>query len=503
MPYYYGTVGDDVINGSDWDDYIYGGPNGYYWDGPGRDTLYGNGGNDYLYGGESADKLYGGAGNDYLNGYTGNDEYYFSGSFGQDTIEDYYGSNKVVFTDLDISDVSFEYDGDDLFIMKNGSSDRVAIRDYHDYSGYYTIQFADGIWTNGPTNGNDTLIGTWGDDRIDALAGNDSVSGGWGNDTLTGNTGNDRLYGEGGDDWLIGGPGNDVLDGGVGSDWANYWRDGGTGGVTVDLALGRATRGGETDTLYSIENVGGTDYNDTIKGNSLANYLTGGNGNDSIYGVDGNDLLAGGNGNDLLDGGTGSDTVTYEVSGAAVKIDLGLAKGMRGSEVDRFVGIENAKGSSFADEIRGSSGANELNGLGGNDTLYGGAGNDVLYGGTGNDRIIGQTGYDRMYGEAGKDVFDINPGDTGIGPGHRDIIVDFQRGSDKIDLASFDANASRAGDQAFTFIGTNGFTAAGQLHYLYDGSNTIVQASTDADSQPELEIQLTGRIALTAADFVL
>jgi serralysin len=503
MAYYYGSVGDDTINGSYWDDYIYGGSSNDPYNGTGRDTLYGFSGNDTLYGGASADRLDGGAGNDTLNGGSGNDEYYFSGSFGQDLISEYGDSNKIIFSDLNITDVTFEYDEDDLFITRNGSSDRVAISDYRYYNGYYTIQFKDGIWTNGPTNGNDSLIGGWGGDRIDALAGNDSVSGGYGNDTLTGNAGSDRLYGEEGDDWLVGGLGNDTLDGGSGADWANYWRDGGTSGINVDLGLGRATRGAETDTLYGIENVGGTDYNDTIKGNSLANYLTGGSGNDSIYGMDGEDLLAGGNGNDILDGGTGNDTVTYEVSGALVKLDLALGTGTRGTEVDRLYSVENGRGSSFGDEIRGSAGANELNGLAGNDLLFGGAGNDTLYGGVGNDRLTGDAGFDRMHGEAGRDVFDINQGDTGVGPGHRDIIADFQRGADKIDLASLDARSGNAGDQAFAFIGAKGFTAAGQLRYLYDGTSTIVQGDVNGDKVVDFEIQLTGKLALTAADFVL
>jgi Ca2+-binding RTX toxin-like protein len=66
MGYYLGTVGDDVIPGSEDDDHIYGGPN--YYGGEGRDTLYGLGGNDYLSGGENADKLIGGTGNDTLDG---------------------------------------------------------------------------------------------------------------------------------------------------------------------------------------------------------------------------------------------------------------------------------------------------------------------------------------------------------------------------------------------------------------------------------------------------
>src|SRR3954447_738453 len=106
MPHYDGTVGDDVIHGSEYDDVIYGGPTHYssgysYNNGEGRDTLYGEGGNDELYGGENVDKLIGGAGNDILNGGSGNDDYQFSGNFGQDLIRSDYGDfNTVSFLDL-------------------------------------------------------------------------------------------------------------------------------------------------------------------------------------------------------------------------------------------------------------------------------------------------------------------------------------------------------------------------------------------------------------------
>ena len=47
MGYFLGTIGDDTIEGSDGDDYLYGGPNGDRYSGEGRDTLFGYGGNDF------------------------------------------------------------------------------------------------------------------------------------------------------------------------------------------------------------------------------------------------------------------------------------------------------------------------------------------------------------------------------------------------------------------------------------------------------------------------
>ena len=66
---------------------------------------------------------------------------------------------------------------------------------------------------------------------------------------------------------------------------------------------------GETDTLRSIENIGGTSGDDTITGNSQANILTGGSG--------GHDVLSGGDGDDRLIGGGFTTTTTYSAPSQA------------------------------------------------------------------------------------------------------------------------------------------------------------------------------------------
>ena len=80
-----------------------------------------------------------------------------------------------------------------------------------------------------------------------------------------------------GNDTLVGGAGNDSLDGGAaGSDTASYIDA--TAGVTVSLALTAAqnTIGAGTDTLFNFENLTGSNFNDTLIGNSVANILNGG-----------------------------------------------------------------------------------------------------------------------------------------------------------------------------------------------------------------------------------
>jgi 3-phytase/alkaline phosphatase D len=120
------------------------------------------------------------------------------------------------------------------------------------------------------TNGDDTLIGTPGPDRISSLGGDDTIAGELGNDVLFGGNGDDVLRGDANrvrHDGRVGG--DDIIYGGNGDD-----RIGGKGG---------------DDQLY------------------------GDAGKDIIWGDRGNDLLRGGLGDDLLIGGAGQDTFVLAI----------------------------------------------------------------------------------------------------------------------------------------------------------------------------------------------
>jgi hypothetical protein len=74
---------------------------------------------------------------------------------------------------------------------------------------------------------------------------------------------------------------------------------------------------------------------------------------------------------------------------------------------------------------------------------------------------------------------------------------------DHLDLSRIDANALRAGNQAFAFIGKGEFTAAGQVRYEAAGSEARVFLNTDADHDAEGIIRLAGIRSLKSGDFLL
>jgi Ca2+-binding RTX toxin-like protein len=199
----------------------------------------------------------------------------------------------------------------------------------------------------------------------------------------------------------------------------------------------------------------------------------------------------------IWDGG-GRDTIdcSNQVLSCEIRLQSGAYShfGTQGDfAIAKGVVIENATGGRASDSLVGNGAANRLAGNAGNDVLSGAGGNDVLTGGAGRDRLAGG---------AGRDVFDFDrAADTGATALRRDVISDFTRGMDRIDLSGIDANASTAVNDAFRYIGARAFgaDATGQLR-LEDG---IVYGSTDADAAAEFSIEVVGATGLGAADFVL
>jgi|GEM_PF-2314737 len=146
-------------------------------------------------------------------------------------------------------------------------------------------------------------------DTISSLE-EESIIGTEGNDLLNGTINSDSLEGLEGNDIFDGGLGDDILNGGLGNDTAIYQFD--EDGISIDMDANIATDGfGNSDTLISIENIVGSEFDDIITGDDRENKLTGRDGNDTIEGGDGDDFLIGLAGVDILAGDAGNDTFVY------------------------------------------------------------------------------------------------------------------------------------------------------------------------------------------------
>lgn len=506
MAYIYGTPGDDRADlggtsliGTGENDYIY----GY----AGNDLIEGRGGNDSLYGGSgNFNTIFGGQGNDLVHseGIGG----YFDGGAGVDRLAlthagslsidlgagwGNYGSSAI----SRFSARNFEH-----LVLSAGNDTVVgsaAANHVMTGAGNDVVQALGGADTVYGEAGNDTLDGGGGNDTVNGGLGDDEIFGGAGHDSLEGHDGHDLVWGGAGNDILSGGRGNDTLDGGEsGFDTASYANH--QGGVTADLRVGTAlsTVFGvtETDTLFRIDKLIGSSFDDFLFAQG-ATEIEGGAGNDTIYS---------GAGTNRLTGGAQNDTVVYTFSTAGVNVDLAANTASGGwAQGDILSGFESVRGSDHGDTLRlGANGG----------TLEGRAGNDVLTGGGGSDRIIGGSGYDDMRGGAGPDFFVFTAVADSAWSNQADRIRDFTRGSDKIDLSALDANAHVSGNQAFTKLmmspapySDSQFTA-GTIAFNHASNSTLILVNTSDNSTngfdaPELAIVLDGVMNLSLSDFIL
>lgn len=291
------------------------------------------------------------------------------------------------------------------------------------------------------TSGNDILFGTTEEDTIYGLAGNDMLNGGMGADTLIGGRGDDiymltdadiitenpgegrdtvilgdgltetvydlpdnvenlsalgvtghELHGNALDNRITGGDGNDIIDGSGGTDIM----EGGKGDDVyfVDNAGDRVRElAGEGEdeirtaqanfSLASIANVekltfiGVGDFNGT--GNSLANVITGGTGNDTLDGKTGIDTLTGLTGDDTYIVDNAGDQVIEAVNSGTdtVRASVDYILGDNVERLELKGSAHSGTGNALDNILIGNNGANTLDGGLGADAMVGGLGNDV------------------------------------------------------------------------------------------------------------------------------
>ncbi len=406
-----GSAFNDSITGSSGNDTISGGLGGV-------DTLNGGTGDDlfYGYGGDSID---GGAGFDTLSYEFASGPATFNVAFsaGNFTSTSYLnGAPSIIDTTTSVegfygsiyADVFNGSSGDDYFVgfgggdTIHGGLGSFDIIDHFFATAGVTISAITGA---GTVLMGGTTLSTF--DGIEAFYGSNFA------DTITGDDGPNSIRARQGDD---------TIDGGAGIDRVDYFRA--NGSVTVqlnadDIAAGWSSGADGVDVLYRFERIRGSLLgDDQLFGNDFDNRLEGSGGNDSLFGAggnddlrgdDGNDTLRGGAGNDSLDGGSGTDMLDFSDATGGITFTLsqdtdgggywsaGLNAGSQpGLGTDQYRNMEGVIGSAFNDSITGSSGNDTISGgLGGVDTLNGGTGDDLFYG-YGGDSIDGGAGFDTL-----------------------------------------------------------------------------------------------------------
>jgi Ca2+-binding RTX toxin-like protein len=245
------------------------------------------------------------------------------------------------------------------------------------------------------TAGADVIVGQGGDDHIGARKAKDRVCGGSGNDILVGGRGNDTIKGGPGNDSLSGYRGDEVLDGGPGRDAAKFRLA--TKAVTASLETNTASGEG-LDTLTGIEQLWGSNFNDTLTGDNGGggNELVGAAGDDVLTGLDGADNVVGNKGNDTLDGGDGFDVLDHQILSGPGPIAVDFPDGtVTGVGSDTFANFEGVNDTPGDDTFQGDATSVNFNlSAGGNDTVDAAGGNDFVIGGGGDDTLDGGPGTD-------------------------------------------------------------------------------------------------------------
>ena len=413
-----GSEHDDAITGNRYANSIWGRGGNDELDGlRGNDMLFGGSGDDELDGGRGDDTLEGGYGADVLTGGDGDDTASYAGSMmgvtvrlhnskamGGDAKGDTFGATvEATYTDKDKDEITamlpdimnltgsanadvLAGDFRDNTIMGGGGDDKI-------YGGPdpKNLPMDRGDVDNDDTlmgeGGNDMIFGGGGDDTLDGGAGNDMLVGGGGADTYRGGAGSDMIYADAMDVNINGfGPEDDTdttdvnesIDDPMDVDTLSYAMVSNEDetGITADISA-------TNENITNIENIVGSDYDDTLTGDAQDNVIEGGDGGDD------------------LDGGAhgdGGDTLSYANSDGRVTVTLVADAEAETSRAhasrDTAENFENVTGSAYDDRLTGDVNANVLKGGAGDDEIVGDAGADTVEGGAGADEMDGDDGND-------------------------------------------------------------------------------------------------------------
>lgn len=412
-----GLGGDDTIIGLGGDDTLRGGDgNDSIETGTGDDRAYGDAGNDTIVMVDSEGSADGGDGDDTfdLSGITSGWGGFVRPGLGTNTLlgsSELWNGPETEGHDVSYSDLS-DIGGVTITVGEEGTGTAVSgtagqVNDSFTYFHYFqgsldgdtfvgsdtSVRGFNGDWEGwSGLGGNDTLDGGGGFDELDyqndqyytsslqavnvnfatgqatdgfgdtdTFTNMEAVRGTYLGDTFTGSADLDfvRYRGLAGNDTITGADGSyDIVDYRRDSEYENESGVLGTSGIVADLIAGTIQDGyGDTDSVSSIDQIRGTNADDSVVAGDADLDVRTYDGNDTVTGGAGDDDVEAGSGNNVVDGGAGNDILTTE---------------------------------------------------GGNDSILGGAGDDDIYSGSGTDTVDGGEGEDWLWFDGNIADFIVN-----------------------------------------------------------------------------------------------
>lgn len=434
-----GGPGNDTLVGGAGADRLTGGPDADTLEGKGgSDQLFGEAGDDTMIGGDGDDQCFGDAGNDRMIWNPGDDTDLNEGGADVDTVEVNGGNGAESFTTTAngtrvrfdrLSPAPFAIDigtCENLVLNANGGDDSFSATGNLAALIKITVDGGPGDDTILGSNGNDVLLGGDGDDFIDGQQGNDVAFLGANNDIFQWDPGDgsDTVEGQAGTDKLLfnGSNGSEIFAASANGARVLFTRN--LGNITMDLddveSIDLNTLG-SADTV-TINDLTGTDLL-AINVNTAG--TIGGTLGDAaadviiVNGTDGSDII------DVFGAGT-----SVSVVGSSAQVTIANSEGANDSLVINALGGNDGV---TATTLPAGVIKLTLDGGAGDDTLLGSQGADVLLGGENNDFLFGDNGNDLALMGAGDDVFQWDPGDG-------NDTIEGQGGADK--MLFFGSNAA-------------------------------------------------------------
>ncbi|MCV9878226.1 serralysin family metalloprotease [Brenneria izbisi] len=133
----------------------------------------------------------------------------------------------------------------------------------------------------------------------------------------------------------------------------------------------------------------------------------------------------------------------------------------------------------------------------GNDIIVGNDVDNILQGGFGDDVLSGGRGADVLTGGIGADTF-VYAGVSDSMASSYDLITDFERGIDKIDLSAFNGEGDlRFVEDSFTGVGNEAL-----LNWDADNNISSLWLHLEGQTSPDFMVQIVGQPTV-AADFIV